>query len=130
MTDEELLRTPIRELDKSGIQAAIAAKDRKNCKIEEENSKYVKSAILPKVNVISDDLGTRGVLNPATGKMHDSKSQYYEDVRAAGCEIMGNDAKPEERKEIRGDYDCREALSNAIDQTNFMDKLKKERVFQ
>jgi len=78
-------------------------------------------------NVISDDLGTRGVLNPATGKMHDSKSSYYKDVRAAGCEIMGNDAKVKVRTEIQGNYDCSKELSQAIDQTGFMDKIKRKK---
>lgn len=39
--------------------------------------------------VISDTLD--GVLNHADGKRYDSKSAYYAAVRAAGCEIIGND---------------------------------------
>lgn len=42
--------------------------------------------------VISDDLGTSGVLNHADGKVYDSKSEYYKAVKAAGCVIVGNDA--------------------------------------
>jgi hypothetical protein len=30
--------------------------------------------------------------NPADGQHYDSKAAYYRAVRAAGCEIMGNDA--------------------------------------
>jgi len=29
--------------------------------------------------------------NPATNKLYDSKSAYYADTKAAGCEIVGND---------------------------------------
>ena len=44
-------------------------------------------------SVISDDLGTKGVFNHADMKTYDSKSRYYGAVKAAGCEIMGNDTR-------------------------------------
>jgi len=44
---------------------------------------------LPAPMIISDSLP--GVLNHADGKMYDSKSAYYAAVRAAGCEIIGNE---------------------------------------
>lgn len=77
---------------------------------------------LPKLNVISDDLGTKGVMNPATGKMHDSKSAYYKEVKAAGCEIMGNDSRAMKLNEAKGfDKKYHEGLkkdiSQAIDRT-------------
>lgn len=31
-------------------------------------------------------------LNPADGRQYDSKRAYYKAVRAAGCEIIGNEA--------------------------------------
>lgn len=40
--------------------------------------------------VISDNLGA--VWNPADGQTYDSKAAYYKAVKAAGCEIMGNEA--------------------------------------
>lgn len=53
-------------------------------------------------NVISDDLGLKGVLNHADGKLYDSKSEYKKSVKEAGLEILGNDAprdcKPAEPK--------------------------------
>ena len=51
----------------------------------------------PRVHLISDHLDY--VLNPATGLRYDSKSAYYKAVRAAGCEIIGNEKIPE-RKQI------------------------------
>ena len=39
--------------------------------------------------IISDSLP--GVLNHADGRIYDSKSAYYAAVRAAGCEIVGNE---------------------------------------
>ncbi len=49
--------------------------------------------------VISDYISGPGgaVQSQADGKMYDSKSQYYKAVRAAGCEVMGNDAPREAR---------------------------------
>lgn len=40
----------------------------------------------------TDDLGTKGVFNPADGKMYDSKSAYHNAVKNAGLVIMGDDA--------------------------------------
>ena len=39
-----------------------------------------------------DDLGVKGVFNPADGKTYDSRSEYYKSVKAQGLEIMGDDA--------------------------------------
>jgi hypothetical protein len=77
--------------------------------------------------VISDDLGTKGVFNPATGKKYDSKAQYYKDVKASGMEIVGNDAKSETKRDIQGDYDCRKDIATAIEQTGAMEKLKRKK---
>lgn len=76
--------------------------------------------------VISDDLGTKGVFNPANGKTYDSKSEYGKSVKAAGMEIVGNDAPTTTRTEVRGDFDCRKDIAQAIEQTGAMDKLKRE----
>lgn len=43
------------------------------------------------IHVISD--GLDDVLNMADGKRYSSKAAYYRAVRAAGCEIVGNDTK-------------------------------------
>lgn len=40
-------------------------------------------------NIISDTMDL--TLNHADGKHYDSKSRYYRAVKAAGCEIVGND---------------------------------------
>jgi hypothetical protein len=46
---------------------------------------------LPCPYVIGDHLDD--VQNPADGKVYDSKSEYYKAIRAAGCEIVGNEAE-------------------------------------
>lgn len=43
--------------------------------------------------VISDNLGLHGIKSMADGKMYDSKSRYYQSVRAHGCEIVGNETQ-------------------------------------
>jgi hypothetical protein len=40
--------------------------------------------------IISDTLD--GVRNPVDGRVYDSKSRYYDAVKQAGCEIVGNDS--------------------------------------
>lgn len=65
--------------------------------------------------VISDDLGINGVLNPATGKKYDSKSQYYKSVKQAGCVVLGNDAPKEGKKTMSGDFDPKRELKAALD---------------
>lgn len=129
MTGEELLKRPVRELTRDQIISAFAAKDKQWERNRKENASYTKLR-QGLINVISDDLGIKGVQNPGNGKMYDSKSNLRKAYKAQGLIEMGSDAKVTERKEIRGDYDCREALSKAIDQTGFMDKLKKEKIFK
>lgn len=46
---------------------------------------------LPAPSIITDHLDD--VKNPVDGKLYDSKSEYYRAVRAAGCEIVGNEAQ-------------------------------------
>lgn len=71
------------------------------------------------------------VQSMATGKVHDSKSELRREYKRHGLIEMGSDAKAMERKEIRGDYDCRRDVAQAIEQTGLMDRLKKgERLFQ
>lgn len=35
-------------------------------------------------------------MNPVNGQMYESKSDYYRAVRAAGCEIVGNDPRAQQ----------------------------------
>lgn len=44
---------------------------------------------LPSPAIISDTLDY--VQNPVNGRAYTSKSEYYKAVRAAGCEIVGNE---------------------------------------
>jgi hypothetical protein len=46
---------------------------------------------LPCPSIIRD--GLDNVVNPVDGKVYDSKSAYYQAVKAAGCEIVGNEAE-------------------------------------
>jgi len=58
-----------------------------------------KRSSLPAPMLISDHLDY--IQNPANGQTYTSKSAYYKAVRAAGCEIVGNDkSKPAPRKQI------------------------------
>ena len=64
-------------------------------------------------NIISDDLGIGGVLNPATGKKYDSKSAYYRDVRAAGYEIVGNEKMGPSKPKLQ-EIDWEQAVAETL----------------
>lgn len=65
---------------------------------------------LPAPMIIRDTLDD--VKNPVDGKIYDSKSAYYQAVKAAGCEIVGNEAekmmdRPAPRSDVsRDDIDA------------------------
>lgn len=63
--------------------------------------------------VVSDNLGVQGIVNPATGKSYDSKSEYYASVKAAGCHIVGDDASKGNKKNEQ-DHNVRKELKDAI----------------
>jgi hypothetical protein len=56
----------------------------------------------PRVHIISDTLlnkrGKPGVRNHADGQVYDSKRGYEKAVRAAGCEIVGNEKMTQTRQ--------------------------------
>lgn len=68
----------------------------------------------------SDNIGgTQGILNPADGKMYDSRSAYYQAVKDAGCVVLGND-KIEPRKTTSiSKKALRSGLKQAADQLGF-----------
>lgn len=47
--------------------------------------------------------GVDGLHNPATAKSYDSKSRYYADTKAAGCEILGNEPARRNRQRESSD---------------------------
>lgn len=66
--------------------------------------------------------GVNGLVNHADGKRYDSKSEFTKAVKARGCEIVGNDMnnaewKPPIERGIRGDYNARKELRDAIQRT-------------
>ncbi len=66
-------------------------------------------------NVISDDLGIKGVLNPADGKTYDSKSAYYKAVKAKGYEIVGNEKLGPSKPNVP-DIDWKRAVAETLNQ--------------
>ena len=118
MTDTELLKTPIWELiEKKLLLEGIAAKDRKIAAVRKENESFVPTYFGP-INIISDNLGTQGVFNPADGKRYDSKSQYYQSLKDAGCVVM--EAGMDKPRKQRGNYDCAKELKQAAQQIGYI----------
>lgn len=73
----------------------------------------------------SDDLGTKGVLNPVDGKLYDSRAAYERAVKAAGCVIMGNDAPTEMAKPKVKNIDWKPAIAETLKQLSPTRKGKK-----
>lgn len=65
-------------------------------------------------NVVSDDLGIKGVLNPADGKTYDSKSAYYKALKESGCHIVDDAGKG--NRENKGDHNVKKELREALQQ--------------
>lgn len=76
-----------RLVPKDIIEAPI--EDRKAWAEEHDKNKGPFVPCAPRV--VSDDLGLNGIRNHADGRMYDSKSAYYSAVKAAGCEVVGNE---------------------------------------
>lgn len=73
----------------------------------------------------SDDLGTKGVLNPVDGKRYDSRSAYEKSVKAAGCVIMGNDAPTQRATPKVKHIDWKPAIAETLKQLSPTRKGKK-----
>lgn len=67
----------------------LPLRERKAWASEQDKNKKPFVPCAPRV--ISDDLGKDGIINHADGRRYDSKSSYYSAVKAAGCEVVGND---------------------------------------
>lgn len=87
-------------------------RDCPECKSAKGNIMYLGCSGVA-LQVIGDYInGAGGALKSmADGKMYDSKSAYYKAVKAAGCEIMGNDA-PREAKPMEYKINERELKSD------------------
>jgi hypothetical protein len=71
-----------------------------------------------RIYVASDYMGegVKGLQCMADGKQYDSKSEYYKAVKAAGCEVMGNDAPRTTSTEIKGDFVTHKDVADTIKQ--------------
>ena len=73
--------------------------------------------VAPRVSVISDDMGTKGVLNPADDKMYDSRAAYYKAVKSKGLEIMGSDAPTKRATPKTKTIDWKQAVAETLNKT-------------
>lgn len=55
-----------------------------------------------------------GVVNPMDGKAYKNKQSYLDAVKRGGGVIKGEDAKIPQKREIQGDFSCREELTQAV----------------
>lgn len=57
------------------------------------------------------------ILNHANGKIYDSKSKYYADLKASGHVIV--ESGMDKPREIRGDFDARKDVAKALNQLGY-----------
>ena len=117
--EAKLLCAPITELSEIELRAALQAFDKRSELIREANKHHV-STFHYGANIISDDLGMQGVLNPVDGKKYDSRSAYHKAVKDAGCVVLGDEAPTQANTKIRGDFKTREALKKAAYETGYL----------
>ena len=87
------------------------------------DGKYKKSGWLLSDEVLApthyartDDLGTKGVFNPADGKTYDSRASYYRAVKEKGLVIIGDDAPKTVNKPKTKDIDWKQAVAETYRQ--------------
>lgn len=56
----------------------------------------------------------KGIKNPIDGKTYVDKHSYMESVKRAGCRVVGRDMDASVNREIRGDYNVKKELKQAI----------------
>lgn len=110
----ECLKTPVKDLTRESLQVAISAKDKVNSNIQRENSLYVRKPV-SKVYLVSDSIDP--IINQANGKVYDSKSKYYADLKASGHVVV--ESGMDKPREIRGDFDARKDVARALDQLGY-----------
>lgn len=101
------------------IARIIRVNDKRIAAIRAENKKFTphhKPTRGP--SVISDDLGVKGLLNHANGRMYDSKSEFRNATKRAGCVEVGTQPvkewKTPTERGVQGDFNVAPALKEAL----------------
>lgn len=84
---------------------------------------YLDRCADPLWNVKSDSLGD--VRNPVDGKIYDSKSQYHQKIKDAGCHIV--EGEPKGHRLDKGDHDVSKELKEAYEQVESRAPRKRKR---
>lgn len=118
----KMLHTPLAILrgKTDEIADVIRINDKRIAAIRAENKTFIPTQRAGAVAVISDDLGTKGLLNHANGRMYDSKSEFRKATKRAGCVEVGTQ-KPKDwqtptQRGVQGDYNVAPALKDALQQ--------------
>lgn len=112
MTDEELLKTPLRELTAEQKTQAVLANERRIAANLDENKKF-KPSVSIGLHIMSDDFKDGAIFCPADGKTYDSKSMYKKAVKSKGYEIVGEKQSP--TKPVVQDIDWKSAVAETLE---------------
>jgi beta-galactosidase beta subunit len=117
MTEDEMkiLKMPISELlQKKLLPVAMALREKQLQKVDAANKAYVSKLKPGKVHVQMDSIEVKSM---ADGKTYTSKSQLKDSYKRHDVHIVEKGeaaAECRERKEIRGDYNCKAELKQAL----------------
>lgn len=74
----------------------------------------VQRSSLPAPNIVRDAMDP--IVSMTDGQLYDSKSAYYGAVRAAGCEIVGDDKAPFDKKPEYHPQNVAQDIKRAIEE--------------
>lgn len=110
------LQTPLK--DARGWTELFQLNDRRIAAIRTTNKNFIPAERTGAPAVVSDDLGLQGLRNHADGKLYDSKSQFRNATKRAGCVEIGNEPAKEWKapleRGIQGDFNVQPALKEAL----------------
>lgn len=114
-----IINTPIRDLSKTELAIAFSLSDKivEHNKVARKNfqlSGNIKISLLDK-----DKLLTNGVVSPLDQKsVFHNRADWGDHLKRNGCVEIGNDYgdSTKKKREIKGDFDCRDALGQAVQQ--------------
>lgn len=110
--ENRLLNTPFKDLSAAERSSAFSVSDR----IAEWNRSQP-SNVSGKIGILDKDkLLANGVVSPLDGKTaFHNRREWANHLKANGCVEIGNDFNnsTKKKREIHGDFDCREELGKA-----------------
>lgn len=112
--EKEILNTPIRELTNETLSVALQARDKVTAAVRKFNETF-KHNVEIGLYIVSDEISP--ILNHANGKMYDSKSKYYADLKRSGHIVV--ESGMDKPRDLKGNFDARKDVAKALNQLGY-----------